>query len=74
MAISQWETSQTRHCEHVNLDVNLEARLVYPAEWLPDQAPRVFGHRCSHGMLCNQFAQPACIWAGTNPDHDPFQV
>jgi hypothetical protein len=24
-------------------------------------------------LYCNQFSQAACVWAGTNPDVDPFQ-
>jgi hypothetical protein len=74
MAVRTWEVSQTCFCEHINLDVALEAQLVYPADILPDQPAQVTGHRCSHGMECNLFAQPACIWAGTLPAHDPFQA
>ena len=73
MAIRSWESCKTNFCEHVNLDVTLEALIIYPADLLPDQPARVTGHRCSHGLECNQFAQPTCIWAGTLPGHDPFQ-
>jgi hypothetical protein len=52
--------------------VALEADLVYPADMLPDQAPRVLAHRCSMGLECNQDSRPSCLWAGTNPGVDPF--
>lgn len=74
MAVRIWEVSKTCYCNHIDLEVALETQLVFPADFIPDQNPRVLGHRCSHSMVCNQFAQPACIWAGTNPAHDPFQA
>jgi hypothetical protein len=52
--------------------VHLEAKVVYPAEILPEQAPRVLSHRCSEDMRCNRFDKPTCRWAGTLPGHDPF--
>jgi hypothetical protein len=67
-----WQPIKVCFCEHVGEDVAFEAELVYPAEWLPDQGPRVLAHRCSHGMYCNQDGRPSCIWAGTNPTVDPF--
>lgn len=67
-----WQPIKVCFCEHVGEDVAFEAELVYPADWLPDQAPRVMAHRCSHGMSCNQDGRPSCIWAGTNPAVDPF--
>jgi len=73
MADQTWEITQTRYCDHIQLEVNLEAQRVYPADFLPDLSIRVTGHRCSHGMECNLFEQHACIWSGTQPAHDPFQ-
>jgi hypothetical protein len=73
MAERTWEVSKVRFCEHVKRDVALEAEVLYPVDILPDPA-RVLSHRCSLGMECNQFAQPTCIWAGTNPDHDPLRI
>ena len=73
MAMRTWEASKTCYCDHVNHDVALEVEVVYPVDHLPDQPPRVLAHRCSHGVSCNQFASPACVWAGTNPDYDPFR-
>lgn len=73
MAKKTWEVSKVCYCEHVGQKVALETELVYPAEFLPDQPPRVRGHRCSHGVNCNRMDKAACVWAGTNPDYDPFQ-
>ncbi|HKZ43996.1 MAG TPA: hypothetical protein VJZ78_03050 [Anaerolineales bacterium] len=73
MAFRNWEVIQTCFCAHVDQEVNLESELVFPAEFLPDQNPRILGHRCSKGLMCNQFSQSACVWAGTNPSYDPFQ-
>lgn len=72
MAGKVWETIRVRYCERVRRDVSLEAQVVYPAEWLPDQPPRVIGHRCSYAFACNLDGRPSCIWAGTNPAFDPF--
>jgi len=72
MAERIWEKSKVRFCEHVGREVALEVELVYTIDFLPDP-PRVIGHRCSHGVDCNQFAQAACVWAGTNPNYDPFR-
>jgi len=67
-----WETIKVCYCQHANQDVGLQVELVYPAEWLPEQAPRILARRCSQGMACNLDGRPSCIWAGTNPAFDPF--
>ena len=72
MSIKSWEIVNTRYCHHAGQEVALEAELVYPSEWLPDQAPRVLAHRCSQAIGCNLDGRPSCIWAGTNPAIDPF--
>ena len=72
MAETNWEVSKIAFCERMKKDVALETEIVYPIDFLPDP-PRVISHRCSHGLECNQFAGTSCIWAGTNPDHDPFK-
>jgi hypothetical protein len=73
MTVKTWQSIKVCYCHHVDQDVALEAELVYPAEFLPDQAPRVFAHRCSHAIMCNLDGRPSCIWSGTNPAIDPFQ-
>jgi len=67
-----WEVEKVRFCHHVGKEVSLEAQVVHPADWLPDQPPRVVGHRCSEGTSCNLDGRPSCIYAGTNPNYDPF--
>jgi len=73
MTECSWEVSKVCYCEHVKQEVALESEVLYPMDFLPDP-PRVRSHRCSLGAQCNQFAQPACIWAGTNPNFDPFSI
>jgi hypothetical protein len=69
-----WEPIRRVYCERAGVEAALEARVVYPAEILPDQPPRVVGHRCSHALECNQRDMPTCCWAGTLPGFDPFRV
>ena len=71
MAERTWEVSKVCFCEHVKQEVALETEVLYPIDFLPD-SPRVLSHRCSLGLQCNQFAQAACAWSGTNPNYDPF--
>jgi hypothetical protein len=73
MAEKKWQIIMVRYCEHAAQEVEFEVELVLPAENLPEQPPRVLAHRCSRGLACNIFDEPSCIWAGTNPDFDPFQ-
>ena len=73
MAEKKWESVQTCFCAHVNMDVNLDVEVIYPADYLDNDVPRLGAHRCSNELLCNQFNQGACIWAGTNPMVDPFK-
>lgn len=72
MAAKVWQPVKYCFCQHFGAEVALEAQLVYPAEWLPDQAPRVLAHRCSQGTACNLDERASCVWAGTNPNFDPF--
>ncbi len=72
MAEKRWEPVQKRYCDHAGCDVILEAEVVYPADFLPDQ-PRLLSHRCSRGLECNLWNNLTCVWAGTNPLVDPFK-
>jgi hypothetical protein len=74
MAVKTWQPIRVCFCNHAGREVALEVEVVYPAEWLPDQAPRVLAHRCSNGIQCNLDDRPSCVWAGTNPAFDPFLV
>ena len=73
MAHIAWETQKRTICTSVGEEVDLEARVVYPSDVLPDHPPRILGHRCSQGIECNQRNQPTCSWAGTLPEFDPFK-
>jgi hypothetical protein len=73
MAYKTWETIKVRYCEHVGEQVGMEANIVYPAEWMPEQQPRVIAHRCSRAISCNLDDRATCVWAGTNPVYDPFR-
>jgi len=72
MAFRTWETIKVRYCHHVDAEVEMEAQVIYPADWLPDQGPRVTAHRCSRALACNLDGRSSCVWAGTNPAYDPF--
>lgn len=72
MAVKTWKVTKVQYCHHIDEEVGLETQVVYPAEWLPYQRPRVLAHRCSEGQACNTEARISCVWAGTNPTHDPF--
>ena len=72
MTYRTWQTIKVHHCNHIDEDVAMQANIVFPAEWMPEQPPRILAHRCSRGMDCNLNARPSCIWAGTNPGYDPF--
>jgi len=72
VAIRTWQTEKVRYCDLAGCEVALEAQAVYPAEWMPETAPRIEGHRCSHGGECLLFQKPRCVWAG-NPGYDPYE-
>jgi hypothetical protein len=70
MAVKTWQTIKVKYCEHAKSDVSLDAQIIIPADHLPDLMARVYAHRCSHAMVCTD---PSCVWAGTNPEVDPFK-
>jgi hypothetical protein len=72
MAYRTWQVDKIQYCDHVGHEIALESDVVYPAEFLPDQPPRVLARRCSNALTCNKFDKPACVWCGTNPDYDPM--
>ena len=72
MAERSWEIYKICYCSHVKQEVNLEAEVLHPVDLLPDP-PRLLAHRCSMARDCNLSDQPACIWAGTNSEYDPFK-
>jgi hypothetical protein len=72
MSDKKWHAIRQQYCDHAGCNVALEVQVVLPAEFLPDQPPRVLAHRCSNGLQCSQLTKPTCVWAGTNPNYDPF--
>lgn len=72
MAEKMWVTEKIRYCQHAGCDVALEAETIFPADHLPDQAPRVTVHRCSKAGDCMENGDGACVWNGSNPVFDPF--
>lgn len=72
MAHKTWQAIKVRYCEHAEANVALEAEVIYPADWMPDQPPRITAHRCSRAIACNLDERASCVWAGTNPAYDPF--
>ena len=72
MSVKTWEVEKISYCHHVGKEVGLEAEVIYPADWLPDQPPRIVAHRCSEGIVCNLDGRASCLWSGTNPTYDPF--
>ncbi len=74
MAHQIWKTLKRSFCERVGCEVNFEAELIVPADILPDQSARIVAHRCSEAHRCNTEDKAHCIWAGTNPLYDPFEI
>ena len=73
MATKVWQVEKTKYCEHVQDTIAIETAVVYPAEFLPEQAPRIVARRCSKALECNCIEHPACSLSGTNPDLDPVE-
>jgi hypothetical protein len=72
VAFRTWEVNKISYCEHVGHEIALESEVVYPAEHLPDQPPRVLARRCSNALACNSLETPGCVWCGTHPEHQPM--
>jgi hypothetical protein len=70
MAFRTWQVKKIQYCEHVGHEIALEHEVVYPAEHLPDQPPRIIARRCSSAVECNMMDGAACAWCGTNPGHE----
>jgi hypothetical protein len=71
MAERAWQVEKIKYCEHVGHEIALENEVVYPAEYLPDQPPRIIAHRCSNAVECNMMDKASCALCGTNPELDP---
>lgn len=72
MAYKTWQVVKVRYCGHAGKEVALEVEAVYPAEFIPDSAPRIQAHRCSNAAECMLNKRSSCKWSGGNPDYDPY--
>lgn len=70
MAEKIWKVEKIKFCEHVEENVAIENEVAFPAEYLPEQPPRILARRCSHAIECNLLEKPTCVLCGTNPDLD----
>ena len=68
MAERTWQVQKIKYCEHVGHEIAIENEVVYPAEQLPDQPPRILARRCSNALECNMVEKASCALCGTNPD------
>ena len=73
MTESNWQTIKVHYCQRVGHEVSLEAQVIFPSDVMPETPPRILAHRCSFGMECNLEGTPSCVWAGSNPEYDPFK-
>lgn len=67
MAWETWRTIQQTRCIFLQGKVCLEARVLYPADIMPDQPPRVLAFRCSSVQDCDRFNQADCPWGILTP-------
>ncbi len=72
MAFKTWQVVKIRYCDNAGKEVALEAEAIYPADFIPDTAPRIQGHRCSNAVHCAMYKKTGCMWSGANPNFDPF--
>lgn len=63
-----WKVEKSAYCERAGREVRIEDAVVYPAEHLPEQPPRILGRRCSNAIECNLTEKAACALCGTNPN------
>ena len=60
------EVISQRFCTHANAEVTITTSLVYPADMMPLQAPRLRSRRCSHFFDCNLQDKTACTFSVTS--------
>lgn len=74
MAYEIWQPVKIAMCDRIGEEVEIQARVVFPADILPDQPPRIMAKRCSRGVDCNLLDRPSCEWAGTLPGFNPLEA
>ena len=70
MAERTWQVKKIQYCEHAGHEIAIENEVVYPAEQMPDQPPRIIARRCSNAIECNLVEKAACALCGTNPGYE----
>lgn len=74
MAVEQWVTVGAKHCDLIDLDVEMREGRVYPSsDFLRAQGNdhRVRGCVCTAAIQCNLAGIP-CQWAFNSPGNDRF--
>lgn len=61
-----FHSKTSRYCSHANCKVELRTTIVYPAEVLPEQPPRVNNRTCSHYFDCSLQDKAACTFVVRN--------
>jgi hypothetical protein len=57
------EKVSRRFCAHAKTEVTLKSKLIFPADIMPDQPPRITSRQCSHYFDCNLLDKDACSYA-----------
>ena len=57
------EKISCRYCSHAKSEITLTTSFVFPANFLPDQPPRLLSRECSHYFDCNLVNKKACTYA-----------
>jgi hypothetical protein len=74
MAVEKWVIVESKHCELIDLDVELRERYVYPTVdflYTLGNEKRMLACMCSAGIDCN-LANISCQWAFNSPGNDRF--
>jgi hypothetical protein len=59
------ESTMQHYCSHANCKVELKTTYVYPADIMPETAPRINQRTCSHYFTCTLQDKSACSFALT---------
>lgn len=52
-----------RFCAHANCEVVIKTTYIYPADIMPETAPRINQRSCSHYFTCSLQDKSACTFA-----------
>ncbi len=57
------ENVSHRYCAHAKSEVTLSTKIIFPADIMPEQPPRISSRDCSHYFNCNLLDKKACTYA-----------